>query len=579
MAEEITFSGLWHEDLQPMEWLQYIADSFSGLADLWDGYDSDYFEDEFEEYKVECPDISKLLMYEDISQRVGESLLHAYIYDSMDLAKEIEHLRENMLKAFANKVIFPNLLKAIGIIEDVMKVAKDAMDYYDNSLYYKHYLPITPTLEDIEDIIKSLGLSPSWAKRVTEKHELTVEDYEDAFEYITELLETIEKKRFSAKLRESAWAIKGYCKLNAESPEKYAEIEAEIAKTKSDYASVDIRRVLAYLLEEFKQIKNYDAEIFYTKAVISEEDDIRVLWHHLFTPLKREKNITIWPNYTEYALQEYKRVYEPIHFPESPDEKPVDLAPYPPELEIQKEENTIEDDGEKPFTMAFGALYGRNVIEGEQLLQGPVRMAIRLLLLQHYYPQKMPDSDTFLKWFPHFAAQRAKFKSYISYQKDEDIVFWYEFLLKLSLEHGSLLEGDKPTFWSFPNISYDPIIQELKTDVLKASILVLEYLIEKVPKEYVNAAETEQVKAPYLSITDLIKHFKIHKSKKEVFRKKIERARSKNTYGDGFFREIANPRVNEPKYEYKTEKVALVVKEMKRSNVQRVSNKKKSDKK
>ncbi len=87
----------------------------------------------------------------------------------------------------------------------------------------------------------------------------------------------------------------------------------------------------------------------------------------------------------------------------------------------------------------------------------------------------------------------------------------------------------------------------------------------------------EQVKHPYLSMTDLIKHFKIHKSQEGIFRKKIERARSKNTYGDGFFREIANPRVNEPKYEYKTEKVALVVEEMKRSNVQRVSNEKKSD--
>jgi hypothetical protein len=250
-------------------------------------------------------------------------------------------------------------------------------------------------------------------------------------------------------------------------------------------SKVDIRRILTHLLTEFKQIKNYDAEIFYTKAVVSDKDDIRILWHYLFAPLKREKDITVWPNYTEYALEEYRRVYGPIHFSETPGGKSVDLAPYPPELEIQKEENTTEDESEKPYTVTHGTLYGKNVIEGEQLLQDPIRKAIRLLLLQHYYCQKMPDSDTFLNWFPHFAAQSDTFKSPVSYEPHEDTVYWYEFLLKLSLEHGSLIEGDKPTTWILPNIShipYKPIIQELKTDVLKASILALEYLLEKASK-------------------------------------------------------------------------------------------------
>ena len=568
MEEEIKFSGLWHKDLQPMEWLQYIADSFSGLADLWDEYDSDYFEDEFEEYKIEYPDINKLEMYHEISRRVGESLLHSYICDSRDISADIEYFRENVLKAFAKKAIFPNLLGAVGIIESVISEAK----IFERDFYYYQYYCVANTPEDAE---KWFGEGA--AKRFKENPKLTEDDYENAFSCITELLEIIEKKQFSAKLRESAWAIKGYCKLNAESPEKYAEIEAEIAETKSSNTSVNIQRITTYLLEEFKQIKNYDAEIFYTKAVVSEEDDIRILWDQLFTRLKIEKDITVWPNYTQYCLQEYKRVYGPVYFPESPDGKIVDMDSFPPELEIRQEKNAVDDNSEEPTTIAYGTLYGRNVIEGEQFLQGPIRKAIRLLLLQYHYPQNMPNSDIFLKYFPHFAKQADKSKRLVSYKEDEDIVYWYEFLLKLSLEHGSLLDGDKPTVWKFPNISYEPVIQELKTDVLKASILALEYLMEKIPKEYGNTAEIEQVKPPYLSITDLIKYFKIHKSKEGIFRKKIERARSKNTYGDGFFREIANPQVNEPKYEYKTEKVALVVEEIKRSNVQRMSNEKKND--
>ena len=222
MADKITFSWIWYkEGLQPMEWLQYIADSFSGLADLWDEHDSDYFEDEFEEYKVECPDISKLEMYSGISQHVSESLLHAYHLDSMDVAKEIEYLRENILKAFENKVIFPNLLSAIGIIESVMRLGESSTEDF---LYNLNFCGFSSS----EQVSETYGEKA--AKRFKKEVELTEDDYENAFESVTELLENIEKGRFSEKLRESAWAIKGYCKLKAESPEKYAETEAKIAK-------------------------------------------------------------------------------------------------------------------------------------------------------------------------------------------------------------------------------------------------------------------------------------------------------------------------------------------------------------
>jgi hypothetical protein len=233
MAEEITFSGLWHKDLQPMEWLQYIADSFSGLADVWDEYDSDYFEDEFEEYKVERPDIGKVEMYEEISQGVGECLLHAYIYDSMDAAKEMEYVRENIIKAFGHSIIFPNLLNAIGIIESVMSEAKP----FENSFYYYQYYSVVSTPEEARE-----WFGEEAVKRYKKNPKLTEDDYENAFNCITELLEIIEKNQFSAKLRESAWAIKGYCKLNAESPEKYAEIEAEIAKTKDNHGEIPQER-------------------------------------------------------------------------------------------------------------------------------------------------------------------------------------------------------------------------------------------------------------------------------------------------------------------------------------------------
>jgi hypothetical protein len=243
----------------------------------------------------------------------------------------------------------------------------------------------------------------------------------------------------------------------------------------------NIQRILEYLIAEFKKIKNHNSEIYYTKAVVSEDDDIRLLWHHLFWHRKETEDITVWPEYTAYAHEEYRRIYGPIHFPDTPGEKPIDLAPYPTELEIQSA-NDLDQEEDGPSTIAHGVLSGINVIEGESIIKDPIRKAIKFLLLQHYYPQQMPDSDTFLKWFPHFASQADEFKSQLRYEEDEDIVYWYEFLLKLTAEHGSLIDGDKPIRWQMQNIGYSPIVQEMQTDILTASINALEFLLDKTKK-------------------------------------------------------------------------------------------------
>lgn len=218
MADKITFPWVWHKDLQPMEWLQYIADSFLELADLWDEYNSHYFEEQFEFYKTECHGISKIGMYRDISHGLhcqDFTLFHAYRFDSMDVSKEIEYLRENVLKAFENSVIFPNLLKAIGIIEYVMRLGESSSEEFEYDICYSAF-------SSSEQVSETHGEEA--AKRFKKEVELTEDDYENAFESITELLEKIEKGRFSEKLRGSALAIKGYCKLKVGS-KKYAETE------------------------------------------------------------------------------------------------------------------------------------------------------------------------------------------------------------------------------------------------------------------------------------------------------------------------------------------------------------------
>lgn len=284
MAEKITFSSeRLYKDLHPLDWLQYMADEFSSLAELWDEYDPNHFEEEFESYKEEYPKSTKIEMYSEVSNGIGERLLHSYIHDSGDIIQDIEHLRENVLKAFEGSVIFPNLLSAIGIIEYVITEAKDIEDSFYYSLHYIPFLPTKPTPEDINRIIEDFGpFSSTAANKLKNKLKeeqgriLTVKDYEKAFDCITVLLENIEKKQFSQKLRESAWAIKGYCKLEVGS-EKYAEIEEQIKKQRKSKAE-KIASIAAHLNAQ-PYAKSKDIE----EATGIHESDVRRLW----TPIKR----------------------------------------------------------------------------------------------------------------------------------------------------------------------------------------------------------------------------------------------------------------------------------------------------
>jgi len=269
MAEEkTTFSGRWYKDLQPLEWLQYMAEEFSGLAEAWDDFDPNHFEERFEDYKEENPNIGKMGgMYEEIAHSVSEFLLHDYICESGDIIREIEPLKPFVLEEFEGCVIFPNLLDAIGVIEAVIRVAEEVEHYYWYCLYY--CCGVTK-----EEAIKYFGKNAE--KRFDSERELTEDDYEKAFDCITELLEIIEKRQFSQKLRESAWAIKGYCKLKVGS-EKYAEIETEIAKRYEkayqsyQYAEKKIggdvtdRRAYNYLKEHgVEGVEDFELPIFET---------------------------------------------------------------------------------------------------------------------------------------------------------------------------------------------------------------------------------------------------------------------------------------------------------------------------
>lgn len=240
--EEITFS--WngynigegrdyiYKDLQPLEWLLCFADSLHEEANGWEeDCDPNFFEDHFEDCKEECPDISKREMFSEAVSFVTEGFLHIFwFHDLKDFKREIEALRENILKAFENSVIFPDIFRSVGIIEFVSRLVEECLD---NFWYDVHYF-IADSPEEAE---KYFGRRA--AKMWKREAELTEEDYEKAFEGIAEFFRTMQKRQFSQRLRESAWIIEGYCKLKAGS-EKYTQTEVKLAKRyKQAYCSYE----------------------------------------------------------------------------------------------------------------------------------------------------------------------------------------------------------------------------------------------------------------------------------------------------------------------------------------------------
>jgi hypothetical protein len=223
------------EKYSPMEWLQYIAAQVEQMADMYDEDDSDFIKYMILEDKRVEPKKKTIERYEELDHYINESFLHDYAYAPYDILKNIEENRDGIVKAdFANNVIYPILLKAIGIVETV-RVIVDEYEYgYQEQLYFSN----CSNEEEVKQWFQYVGNKrtdltghyfslPDTIARFNKKQKLTIKDYEKAFDFITGLIKKIKERRYSAALRESVFAIRGYCKLK---DINYSETQIKIAK-------------------------------------------------------------------------------------------------------------------------------------------------------------------------------------------------------------------------------------------------------------------------------------------------------------------------------------------------------------
>jgi hypothetical protein len=236
------FRDAFNHTYSPIEWLQYKAYLLENMADSWDEYDSNYIREDIAFEKTEYPKKKKIEMYDEIAGHINENVLHDLICGNSDEIKEIEQNRESIVKAFANTAIYPNLLKVIAIIEQVVGIAKT----YEFSYWYQLYFCCCTTADEAKEWFGGDDNQKRMAAdRFKRNPKLTISNYENAFDYITGLFKELEKRRFSAALRESLWVIEGYCKLN---DKNYDKTQSKIAE----------RYEIAYLSFQYAEEKTGD---------------------------------------------------------------------------------------------------------------------------------------------------------------------------------------------------------------------------------------------------------------------------------------------------------------------------------
>lgn len=218
------------------------------------------------------------------------------------------------------------------------------------------------------------------------------------------------------------------------------ELKEGMEKAEITYTR-DICRVLESLIEKFKSIPPHEW-MGYKKIVVPSRTDMRKVW----------------------PIIELTRTAE------------IDMN-------VSRIFDTKYTDDYNQYDV-YGVVYGERDHKFDT--EDAMEMAIKRLLLEHYKPENMPDSDTFLDNYPkHLAENR-------SHSTSPPVVLWYELLLKLAPEPGSFIEIT-PLDGPLKPLDFPCTVlrQTIKNDVCEASVAALEHLFDKAGCRQ-EQAETEQ---------------------------------------------------------------------------------------
>jgi hypothetical protein len=279
--EKIIFAAPYGEKYSPLEWLQFIASELERMADFLDWNDSNYIKGQILEEKRAEPKKKKINIYEELVQYISESILRDYVCIPFDIINNIEQNQESIVKAaFVNSAIYPILLKAVGIVETVRVIA----EMYEYLFWEQLFFCCCSNVEEVKewfgnkrtDLTGHYFSTPDAVARFNKNPKLKISNYENAFAYLTSLFKEVEKRQLSAELRESIFALRGYCKFN---DKDYSETQRKITERLEEMIVLTEKqkKILTYLKNKNIAVAQVDIEVGVDLSNKTVADELRIL--------------------------------------------------------------------------------------------------------------------------------------------------------------------------------------------------------------------------------------------------------------------------------------------------------------
>lgn len=187
----------WHWGVALTE--DYVADYMPGLIEL---HSSDWDDTRISDKKI---------IYGEVVTSISESLI-----DSRNgwhhFLESFYKQKETVVKLLEDHHIFNDVIEIVSIVEVCLKITNEHLESYDLGLCYYFFEG------ELEELKRHCGKN---AMKFFKKYDdLTVENFEAAFETITDLMHFFDAGKFGIKLMELSSKLETFCKLTDGYPDE-----------------------------------------------------------------------------------------------------------------------------------------------------------------------------------------------------------------------------------------------------------------------------------------------------------------------------------------------------------------------
>jgi len=197
--------------------LKEIAQQAWEVASTLEEFDTDYIHDWIEicsgKDSTNPADIidDKSIVYSEVETHISEEV-GGFNNGNHNFLEEFYQLKEIIIKLIEDSSVLNNVVQVISIFEMLLEKLNDTFDEFAAKLCYSWY---AGHLEELEHDHGKQAI------KYFKKHdELTIEDYEFAFGYITDFMRYVNERKFSFRLEELASRLNVFCKMKTVDSEK-----------------------------------------------------------------------------------------------------------------------------------------------------------------------------------------------------------------------------------------------------------------------------------------------------------------------------------------------------------------------